>query len=64
MYAKQTQTDVEIPEKRDEEEEDETEIPTEPVRQELGTKKPHQDDTIQDKPVNHQYMHRISDVHD
>lgn len=51
MYAKQTQTDIEMPEQNDEEDDDESEIPDEPVRQDQGAKNQHKDDTIQDKPV-------------
>jgi hypothetical protein len=51
VYAKQTQTDIAAPEQRDEEDE-ETEIPAEPVRQDTSAKNQHKDDTIQDKPVN------------
>ncbi len=51
VYAKQTQTDIAAPERRDEEDE-ETEIPAEPVRQDTSAKNQHKDDTIQDKPVN------------
>ena len=50
MYAKQTQTDIAAPEQRDEEDE-ETEIPAEPIRQDTSAKNQHKDDTIQDKPV-------------
>ena len=52
VYAKQTQTDIAVPERRDEEDEEETEIPVEPVRQDTNAKNKHKDDTIQDKPVN------------
>ena len=51
MYAKQTQTDIAVPERRDEEDEEETEIPAEPVRQDTNAKNLNKDDTIQDKPV-------------
>ena len=51
VYAKQTQTDIAAPEQRDEEDE-ETEIPAEPIRQDTNAKNQHKDDTIQDKPVN------------
>ena len=62
VYAKQTQTDIAVPERRDEEDEEESEIPAEPVRQDTSAKNQHKDDTIEDKPVNppvHSQLYKI-----